>query len=265
MERSLPDITTLPRPVLARVESLPAGTYTRIHRHAWGQLSYAMKGVLGVRTQSGSYLAPPERAIWIPQGVEHEVVNSGPTEMRSLYIDPRALDRMPERCLVLGVTPLARELILAVAALPERYAVDGPEGRMVAVLLDQLAGLEEVRFTLPLPLEPRLRAISVQLESRPDDQRPLEELARQAGMSGRTLTRLFLRDTGLNFRQWRRRLRLLTSLARLERGESVTSVGLESGYNSTSAFIAAFRREFGATPTGVFPAGQGGRIPPGGG
>ena len=31
---------------------------------------------------------------------------------------------------------------------------------------------------------------------------------------------------------------------------SVTEAGLEAGYASTSAFIAAFRKQFGTTPTG---------------
>jgi len=65
------------------------------------------------------------------------------------------------------------------------------------------------------------------------------------------MTRLFQRETGLSFRAWRRRLRLLKSLGGLEAGESVTSVALDSGYNSTSAFIAAFRNEFGMTPREV--------------
>jgi len=32
----------------------------------------------------------------------------------------------------------------------------------------------------------------------------------------------------------------------------VTRVALDSGYNSTSAFIAAFRRCFGMSPGGMF-------------
>jgi AraC-like DNA-binding protein len=34
----------------------------------------------------------------------------------------------------------------------------------------------------------------------------------------------------------------------LESGQSVTSVAMDSGYDSVSAYIAAFRRQFGRTP-----------------
>jgi AraC-like DNA-binding protein len=248
MERTLPTLTTLPRPVFPRVESLTQPSWVRVHTHGWIQLSYATRGVLGVRTRLGSYMAPPQRAIWIPPGLEHSVVSTERTQMRSLYIDPAAAPWGWGQCKVLGVTPLVRELIRAVTRLPVEYEEDGPAGRLVAVLLDQLSQLQEVRFSLPLPVDDRLKRVSEELEARPDDTRTLGELAGQAGLSSRTLTRLFLRDTGLSFRAWRRRLRLLKSLSGLEAGDSVTKVALDCGYTSTSAFSAAFRREFGLTP-----------------
>ncbi|HMV40724.1 MAG TPA: helix-turn-helix domain-containing protein, partial [Plasticicumulans sp.] len=58
--------------------------------------------------------------------------------------------------------------------------------------------------------------------------------------------------TGLSFADWRRRLRLLLALGALEAGRSVTAVALDSGYDSLSAFIAAFRNEFGTTPKALF-------------
>jgi len=252
MERILPGLTTLPRPVFARVETLDRPSWVREHSHPWVQLSYAISGVLGVRTRFGSYLAPPQRAIWVPPDVEHSVVTTERTQMRGLYIDPDAVKGVvpwgPKECRVLEVPPLVRELIRAVTSLPVDYDEAGPAGRLVAVLLDQLAGLAEVRFSLPLPVDGRLTRLAAELEQRPDDPRTLRELSAAAGLSARTMTRLFLRETGLTFRAWRRRLRLLKSLTGLEAGESVTAVALDSGYTSTSAFIAAFRREFGATP-----------------
>jgi AraC-like DNA-binding protein len=257
MERILPALTTLPRPVYARVESLAEPTWVPMHRHDWVQLSYATRGVLGVRTRSGSHLAPPQRAIWVPPGVEHSVVSTGRTQMRSLYIRPEAAPWGPRQCRVLSVTPLVRELIRAVTSLPVEYDEAGPEGRLVATLLDQLAGLQEVLFSLPLPRDERLTRLCAELEQHPDDQRTLVELAAGAGMSARTMTRLFLRETGLGFRPWRRRLRLLKSLTGLDAGNSVTAVALDSGYTSTSAFIAAFRHEFGSTPREAVHAAPG--------
>ncbi|MNT83546.1 HTH-type transcriptional regulator ChbR [compost metagenome] len=73
--------------------------------------------------------------------------------------------------------------------------------------------------------------------------------------SEKTLTRAFQRETGLSFRQWRQRLRLLAALQPLERGASVTEVALASGYESPSAFIAAFKGLFEVTPGELFRVG----------
>src|SRR5512142_120128 len=198
-ERRIIDLATLPRPVFARVESLPAGSYTRPHRHVWAQLSYAIEGVLCVRTEAGSFYAPPQRAVWVPASVEHEVVTSARAEMRSLYLLPAVTPWRSRRCRVLEMSPLARELVRAVTALPAEYEEGGAPGRLVRVFLDHLASLPEVAFSLPAPRDPRLHAVATALESAPDDRRTLAEWSRVAGASERTLARLFRRETGLSF------------------------------------------------------------------
>ncbi len=80
----------------------------------------------------------------------------------------------------------------------------------------------------------------------------LQAWAERLGLSEKTLMRLFQRETGLSFRGWRQRMRLLSSLSLLEEGDSVTNTALACGYDSTSAFIAAFKSLFGFTPGELF-------------
>jgi AraC-like DNA-binding protein len=238
----------LPRPVFARKESLVADSASRAHVHPWAQLSWASAGALIVRTPSASHVAPPQRAVWVPPGLRHEVINPGRTEMRSLYIEAQAASFAPPRCRVLAVTPLARELIQAFSALPPDYDPTGPDGRLVAVLLDQLAILPEADFSLPWPSDGRLVAICQTLFDAPDDRRDMAAWATAAGMTERTLGRLFPAQTGLTFGRWRRRARLLAALSILENGGAVTEAALSCGYEAPSAFIAAFKEAFGVTP-----------------
>ena len=63
------------------------------------------------------------------------------------------------------------------------------------------------------------------------------------------MERLFLVETKMTVGEWRRRLRLLHGVRLLAGGESVTNVAFDAGYASTSAFIAAFKRTFGMTPS----------------
>ncbi len=252
-QRQIPELPGLPRPLYARAESLSAGSWTPPHRHEWVQFSYAISGVLGVHTAEGSFFAPPQWGVWIPAGLEHEVVTSMRAEMRSLYIRSEDSRWAPERCRVLEVTPLARELIKSFCLLPATYPEqESAESRLVQVLLDQLAHLPEVGFSLPLPRHPRLLGLCNELIEEPCQSVSLQDWAERLGTSEKTLMRLFQRETGLSFRGWRQRARLLSSLSALEEGSSVTSAALACGYDSTSAFIAAFKGLFGVTPGELF-------------
>jgi AraC-like DNA-binding protein len=237
----------------ARAESLSAGSWTPPHRHDWVQFSYAISGVLGVHTAEGSFFAPPQWGVWIPAGLEHEVVTSMRAEMRSLYVRKEDCEWAPQRCRVLEVTPLARELIKSFCQLPASYPLgDSSEARLVQVLMDQLAHLPEVGFSLPLPRHPRLLELCNELIENPSQLITLQDWAMRLGASEKTLMRLFQRETGLSFRGWRQRARLLSSLGALENGDSVTNTALACGYDSTSAFIAAFKGLFGFTPGELF-------------
>lgn len=248
MKRLLPTLDSLPRPVYCRSESLAPDSWTEVHRHPWCQLSYAISGVLGIRTAYGDYLAPPRYAVWIPPGVNHQVVNRRQAEMRSLYLDPLVAHALPAICTVLEVTPLVRELIRTLSGQPADYDQQGAAGRLAAVLLDALGGLRQAGFVVPLPNDRRLLAIYSGLQEHPDDARTLAQWAGVAGASERTLARLFVRDTGMGFGLWRQRLRLVMSLDALEAGVGVSAVALAHGYDSPSAFIGAFRAAFGCTP-----------------
>jgi AraC-like DNA-binding protein len=251
MQRLIPALAALPRPVFRRSEDLEPGSFTRQHAHDWLQFSHATSGVLEVKTAQGNYFLPPARGILIPPGVAHAVANSQRARMRSLYIDPEAI-AAPPRCRMLEMSPLVRELLLAFLELPERYDLDGPDGRLAVVLIERLVELPEVDFALPMPGDERLAAICAGLQGNLEDKRTMAELAREAGMTERTLARTFLRQTGISFGAWRGRLRLLMSLGALERGAGVTAAALESGYDSASAYIAAFKRLFGKTPGEFF-------------
>ncbi|UVE17869.1 helix-turn-helix transcriptional regulator [Pseudomonas sp. LS44] len=255
VRRSIPGLASLPRPVYGRTESLPNRALTYRHSHPWVQLSYAIAGVLEVHTEAGRFIAPPQRAIWVPAGVPHRVFSTPHTEMRSLYLDCTVTGWAADACRVLQVSPLLRELIRAFSALSVEYAEDDADGRLVQVLLDQLRGAPEVDLMLPLPHDQRLQQLCRSLQQHPERQATLAQWSARLGVSEKTLSRLFQRETGLTFRAWRQRLRLLGALQPLEQGQRVTDVALACGYDSTSAFIAAFRQQFGCTPGEFFRAG----------
>ena len=225
------------------------GFHIKPHAHHWGQLIYAGSGVMRVRARGTMWIVPPARAVWAPAGVEHEIHGLGDFAMRTLYFPAALVAHLAGECTAIDVTPLLRELVLE---LVERCPVDDadqPAMRLAAVAIDQIAQARTLPLQLPLPRDPRALRLAEALSADPASQAGLAELARAAGASARTIQRLFLADTGLPFAQWRQRLRLLHGAVALGEGKSVTEAGLEAGYSGTSAFIAAFRKHFGVTPS----------------
>lgn len=203
---------------------------------------------MSVSTYTGTWVVPPEQAVWMPAGEEHRVVALGRLSMRSLYLHPDACAGLPEEPRVLRVTPLLRELILRLAVLPMRYAANDMAARLGAVIPEEIRLLEPEPLHLPLPHSRRLAAVTRALIEEPADARPLSDWASAVGASERTLARHFLKETGMTFGAWRQRLRLVKAVERLAEGAPVTNVALDLGYESPSAFIAMFRREMGTTP-----------------
>ena len=127
-----------------------------------------------------------------------------------------------------------------------------PLGLVTAFLLDQLARSPQAPLEIKLPSDARARRVAEIVQAAPSLTTPISGLARGSGASVRTIERLFLRETGMTFGRWRQRIRVLSALRRLAAGESVTAAGLAVGYDSTSAFIAMFKRVLGTTPGSYF-------------
>lgn len=238
----------LPRPITLLHMEMRAGDGIEVHQHPWGQLAYALQGVLSITAPNGSYLVPPQRAVWIPPNIEHSVFSLQGAEFASVYIERDELESLLGQCQVVSVSNLLRELIGKAVSFPPDYDWQGSQGRITRALRDELAEAKPVALHLPVPTDSRLCKLCDELQINPGDKRTLEQWAELVGASSRTLTRLFLAETGLNFRAWRRLLRLQTSLQLLSEGQSVTAVALELGYESSSAFIAVFQEYLGVSP-----------------
>jgi AraC-like DNA-binding protein len=224
------------------------------HNHVWHQLSYASQGVLRVATDDAAWIVPPNRAVWIPAGVDHREEMRGEGTMRSLYLASGICRALPRSCAVVNVPPLLRELILTAAVNGALDARKPSEKHLAQVIVDQLALLEPAHAQqLAMPRDPRALAVATRLQKNPANDDDLAALGKRAGASKRTLQRLFLAETRMSFARWRQRMRLLAAVEHLGQGRSVTDAALDVGYQSVSAFVSSFRREFGVSP-GKFAA-----------
>ncbi|WP_321898113.1 AraC family transcriptional regulator [Burkholderia cepacia] len=219
------------------------------HSHPQAQLLYTLSGVIYCEIDGGVWSAPPQCTVWIPGDVPHAARGSAGATFYAVLVEPDAALDLPARCCTLSVSPLLRELLLKAASFPSLYDVDGPQGRLMATLLDELVAAPVEDLYLPMPADRRLRKLIDHLLADPADKSPLAELARRAGISERSLTRLAAKELGMSLGDWRRRLHVALSLRMLTTGRRVHQIAIDLGYESASSFVTMFRKATGKSPT----------------
>jgi AraC-like DNA-binding protein len=217
------------------------------HSHEWGQLLFATEGVMRVVTDVGVWMLPPRRALLIAPGVSHELTMLSKVSIRSVYLEAGALP-IAAGCRVIEVSRLLRELILALASDTRALPLSGRGTHLAMLILSELAVAETVPIAIPWPRDRRLVAVCSAIMAAPGKRRSIDDWAGDAGASGRTLIRLFHKETGLFYRQWLQQVHLADAFCRLARGDSVAAIASALGYRSPSAFTAMFRRLLGKTP-----------------
>jgi AraC-like DNA-binding protein len=221
------------------------------HSHDEAQLIFAASGTMQVYTRSGRWLIPPQLAVWVPAGVPHRTEALSDTEHWMIYwhrsasrewAPARSLDRE----FALRVTPLLRELIFSAFdadAAPEKAALVG------RLILHELTETPDAPTFLPLPASAIGRRVAELAIADPRMQLDIGEFASRAATSVRTISRLFPSETGLTFKSWRQRARIVMAIDRLSAGSAISQAAAHAGFASTAAFSFAFRQVTKMTPT----------------
>lgn len=243
-------IARSPNQFLTRKFELARNEHDLPHSHPWHQLLLPRSGMLRTRTPTDIYFVPSNRAALIPAGVVHESWALTNADFVGIYFDPRLFPGNLTGCRIIEVTEFLSALIAKIlepGTRTERVYSERQQ-RIISVLLDEVAASESVRLSVTLPEDKRLVPIVRELLTQPSSSKSLAAWAKTAGASQRTISRLFLKHTGMTFSNWRQKVRMASALSLLEEGRLVQDIALSVGYSSASAFIYAFRQEFGASP-----------------
>ncbi|GAA4383185.1 helix-turn-helix transcriptional regulator [Tsukamurella soli] len=233
-----------PQPTASQTRA--AGEHIERHYHDEHQVAYTSSGATAVTTARGTWIAPRDRAVWIPACTWHEHRFHGPARFHCVAFDPAVHSLDSDGPTVMTVTPLLRELIVACSD-PVGLGADEAE-RLRTVLVDQLRRRPREPLSVAEPSDPRL--IQARDEIVADLSQPvgIKRLAARCATSERTLSRLIRAELGMSYPQWRAQLRLHQALILLVEGESVTTTAVRCGWPTPSAFIDAFRGTYGRTP-----------------
>lgn len=221
-----------------------------IHHHQRGQLLFTQQGCTRITLDNQLCLLPPTRAAWIPSGLPHRAVMQQAVDYRSVYVSEALAKQLPEQVRVIEVSALLRAVLEPMAVAP--FETDWHAGRyahLLALCLDEIRCAVEQPLLLPLPQDPRLAPLLAQLDRLPPT---LQDLEKHIGASTKTIGRIFLKETGLGYQQWRQQWRLMRVIELLATGRSLGYCAFELGFASDSALIAFFKGMTGSTPRGYF-------------
>lgn len=253
LSRSLVELDAANETVVGRASLYADGYVVRAHSHGRAQLLHPQTGVVMITTSLGRWMVPPDHSIWIPAGVVHSVEMLGSVAMRSVYLLREAARNAPSDLAVLGMTGLMRSLVElatvqdAPASARTRLAME--------LLVEEIAHLPTLPLGLPLPSDRRLLALCRAFIAAPAHAIAIDEWASRLGMSRRSFTRFFQRQTGVSLGLWRQQACVFAALPRLAEGTSVTTVALDLGYDSVPAFTTMFTRMLGTSPRAYLRGG----------
>lgn len=231
------------------IMALDAPMRVNTHVHPQHQLSWVPDGVLTVQTDDSQWIVQRTRGLWVPAGVAHAVRPSPAGRMLSLFFEPKLCPIGWSAPTVVDATGLTGPLLTYLADLGES---GDRRANALTVLWDVLRPMSVTRIPTTLPVDPCALRVALEIRRNPGQDRGLEAWGRVVGVSARTLSRRFRAETGVSFESWRTFERLNAALPFLAAGGTVAGAARAAGYGTTSAFIAAFKREIGTTPAGYF-------------
>ncbi len=104
--------------VVAYVLDLKRGGGLPPHSHRRAQLLAVTSGSIAVTAEGSTFVAPPERAVWVPANTMHATRHLTSTRLQTLYVAAGALPELAQRTTVVHIGPLMRELMNVIVAWP---------------------------------------------------------------------------------------------------------------------------------------------------
>jgi AraC-like DNA-binding protein len=235
--------------VVSEFEPEPLTTHTFPHHY----LLYALDGLMRLEAGGRCWTLPPARAAWIAANEPINVRIDRKISSCSVMFSTDAYAGPSHPLRVFDMTPLLREIMLELRSFgPDRTDLP-PHARqmfdLAATLAERLSANPSRAWMPTVRSEILRRALDITKENL-DTAQSFEDVAAAAGATPRTLARRFADELGMTWRQTQRRLRMVYAVEVLsEDRASITEVAFATGYNSLSAFNAAFREFMGQTPS----------------
>lgn len=217
------------------------------HAHPESELILNIKGNVSCLINNTIWIIPQQCALFIPGNVIHQTRCTANTEYCLIFVNPERI-RLSDTCSFFRMSSLLKEMVLYMSKMPVNYYENTADLLFSNATLNTLEQLQAAGFSMPIPYTEKLSMIADALMVNPAERTTLQQWAKKMGMSDRSLARLVIKETGLTFGQWRQQFQITTALRKLESGDSIQQIAWDLGYESVTAFISMFKKNFGKPP-----------------
>ena len=220
-------------------------TVENIHQHEKGQLVYVKKGVFIGKTERNQWLIQEGMLVWLPPYLPHYAECRDSADIIALYIPFDTAKSWSKELLLVDASFLAIGIIeKIVGSQMASVKLD----TLLLYLKEELIEARSSKNILPLPTDRRLMSITRTLIQQPSNKTSLREWGESVGASERTLSRLFIKETGLTYKGWIKRLKYNKAITGLRENLTNEELSTRLGFSSGDSFSHWFRKEFNISP-----------------
>ncbi|MCW3804496.1 helix-turn-helix domain-containing protein [Plebeiibacterium marinum] len=227
-----------------------------MHSHNKHQLCYVEGGVAFLNTTNKSYFLPARHFLWIPAGIEHNVISRTSAKKVHNIFFPTTLfpedHKVREREGIYPVTNLLMEMIYYTEKWHGEISCKDTLKYEFLIALKNIVldvASNPLPIVLPTTNNENLRAVLIYIHNNLDQALCLDQVAANFGYSSRTLSRLFQKNIDTSFLQYVKLTRIIRSMEQLIQTDlSITEIAYKSGYNSLSAYSYTFQQIIHLSP-----------------
>lgn len=212
------------------------------------QILYAPSGCMTLIAEDRQVILPPRKLLLIPAGVKHRVTFRNVVAYRSIYIRSEEIKSLSTDLTVLSVNSLLQQLIERIAWWDWTTSYSVEQEHILTVFWDELTIAKKGNYELKIPTDYRLidkvKSFVFEKEMPPF----LKDLSKEVGASEKTISRIFQKETGMSYQDWRLQWNLVRAIELLAEKLTISEIAIELRFSSDSAFIEFFKKHTGVTP-----------------
>jgi len=237
------------RPIITYTEAIQNAKCAESHAHPRAQIITCDRGIMEVVTKENIWIVNSTQSVWIPSFEEHQVYFPSDVIVITAFIDKARLSNLPQGSFAFDTSAFFRSLLNKIISFENPNQFTSEQKRVFEVLLDEISILKPSATFLPTSREERVKKATDALMHDLSNNYSIEYYANKSCVSSRTLSRLFTKELGMSFGDWKMRLKLMEAIKHLGEKRSVKEIAFDLGYENVSSFISTFKKHFGKTPS----------------